>query len=511
MSGMKRSQGHGSITPVDNGARFLVRGPSQPDGTRTTLGYVATREQEEALLAHHAHAASLLRRSGCPTFATVAEALLDRRELSGIRGIAKERLRYRAHLAACRFSDTPIDRITATDVAAWLRGMSTKQADDRRAARPLSRATVQRVFSLVVAIFDEAGPQERGLIGANPCLGLRVKGAKAVKTEEPWTFLAQEEQRTILNSRCMFVHERLSILFAIGTGLRQGEQFNLELRDLHVDGEEPHVTVRFGSPGKAPKNGRIRRVPLFGVALDAAREWLQVLPSYCPRNPKRLVFPTPTGSRRGIGKPLGNGAFLPSPSGTHILVSGKARRVAKGSGTHAYVDRFDTVLAAAGITRNVRWHDLRHSCASSLVAGFWGAPWTLQEVKDMLGHSSVSVTERYAHLGETALKNAARKVARVGGGLVGEGLETVEESGSNYSESLREPRVGLEPTTCALRRRSTPEQLPTVNPENGSRLVRVTNPAANIVGLLKGLSGGEHDPLVTTLANALAELLRDRA
>ena len=39
-------------------------------------------------------------------------------------------------------------------------------------------------------------------------------------------------------------------------------------------------------------------------------------------------------------------------------------------------------------------HDLRHTCAAWLVSA--GVP--LSEVRDLLGHSSVTVTERYAHL-----------------------------------------------------------------------------------------------------------------
>jgi hypothetical protein len=35
--------------------------------------------------------------------------------------------------------------------------------------------------------------------------------------------------------------------------------------------------------------------------------------------------------------------------------------------------------ALRAIARTVRWHDLRHTCASSLVAGGWGPRWSLEE------------------------------------------------------------------------------------------------------------------------------------
>jgi site-specific recombinase XerD len=50
-------------------------------------------------------------------------------------------------------------------------------------------------------------------------------------------------------------------------------------------------------------------------------------------------------------------------------------------------------LERAGITFNVRAHDMRHAHASWLLAG--GAD--LQMVKERLGHGSISTTEKYLH------------------------------------------------------------------------------------------------------------------
>ena len=54
---------------------------------------------------------------------------------------------------------------------------------------------------------------------------------------------------------------------------------------------------------------------------------------------------------------------------------------------------FATAARRAGIG-DFRIHDLRHTCAAWLVS----AGVALPEVRDLLGHSTVKMTEKYAHL-----------------------------------------------------------------------------------------------------------------
>ena len=56
-----------------------------------------------------------------------------------------------------------------------------------------------------------------------------------------------------------------------------------------------------------------------------------------------------------------------------------------------------------------RIHDLRHTFASWLVLA--GVP--LLEVRDLLGHSSIKMTERYAHLSQDALMRAVTVLERI--------------------------------------------------------------------------------------------------
>jgi integrase len=59
---------------------------------------------------------------------------------------------------------------------------------------------------------------------------------------------------------------------------------------------------------------------------------------------------------------------------------------------------FDDAVMEAGI-KSFRWHDLRHTFASRL--RMKGAP--LEDIADLLGHKSLTMTRRYAHLGPNKL------------------------------------------------------------------------------------------------------------
>ena len=54
---------------------------------------------------------------------------------------------------------------------------------------------------------------------------------------------------------------------------------------------------------------------------------------------------------------------------------------------------WNPALTAAGLTFQVRFHDLRHAHASWLLAG--GSD--IQTVKERMGHSSITTTQKYLH------------------------------------------------------------------------------------------------------------------
>jgi integrase len=223
---------------------------------------------------------------------------------------------------------------------------------------------------------------DRDYVAANPALG--IKPEQDDREDEDgyhagW-YLTREQQVNVIRLAGADP-ERHLIAFAMGTGLRLGELLCLHIDDVDLDGPNPRVVVKWGSWDpkgrrfRSPKGRKTRTVPLFGMALDAVREWTAALPAFAKRNPLGLMFPTRRGALRT-----------------------KAPKV------------WATVQESFGVCprigRRIWWHLLRHTFASSLVAGWWGAPRRmLDEVRTLMGHSSVKVTEKYAHLSDQTVDN----------------------------------------------------------------------------------------------------------
>jgi integrase len=153
------------------------------------------------------------------------------------------------------------------------------------------------------------------------------------------------------------------VLLSINTGVRRGELFSLEWRDVDLD--RAMLTVR----GQSAKSGRTRHIPLNAEALAAIQGWREQRP-----DSDTLVFPGRNGDR------LDN-----------------VRRAWLGALEDASIKAF-------------RWHDQRHHFASRLVM----AGVDLNTVRELLGHASYQMTLRYAHLAPEHKAAAVAKLVRAG-------------------------------------------------------------------------------------------------
>ncbi len=334
-------------------------------GRRRTIATCET--YEEAAIEEAKFYAAVTRDTG-ETLAAFGDKVLDRRELgNAVRDPDTDRSRWDTHVAGDPLGEVPVREVRRRDVVEWLERVEAKPSP--RGGR-LSKQTAKNTLNLLRVVLRHA--VDRAMLTENPAREVRVE-QRAASAHVPWTFLTLDEQARLVAAAGE--HGRI-VAFAIGTGLRAGELCALRLCDVVTEGDDPHVVVRFGGPPREPtKTGQIRRVPLLTMALDAARAQVE---SAASPNVLGLLFPRPQGGYR-------------DPA--HVL-------------------RWDVWRAAwetAKIGRPLRWHDLRHTCASSLISGWWGRRWSLDEVQRVLGHASRSTTERYAHLCETAVAEAARE------------------------------------------------------------------------------------------------------
>lgn len=318
------------------------------------------------------------------TFGRYGETWLDRRSAEGLRSILTDRQRWSSHVVKSKLARLELALIRRPDVRAFLSEMLTKSRKGLPPGvhEPLAEQTIKNTMNVLRMCFQAALDDE--LILSNPARDVKVPNIRKASSKDKWTVLSLVEQQALLQA--VPVPHRWVVGFAMGSGLRQGEQWALHLDDVFLEDDDPYVVIRYGGGGKKlasgervckpTKSGKTRIVPLFGLSLLSIAQWVTngAMHKAIKYNPWKLGFP----SRYGFHQPK------------------KAPRL------------WHTWLRAAGIKRNVRWHDLRHTCASSLVGGWWGRKWSLEEVCKLLGHSKLEVTERYAHFGRDILRDAAR-------------------------------------------------------------------------------------------------------
>lgn len=424
-TGTRRQAGGGSIDLRPSG-RWRVR-LTFSDGSRKNAGMFDTEEEAQRFLdaALVVQAEEKIAPTGGITLATWGVKWLNRREDSGNhRAIGSERSTWKHHISTAPFADWPLGNITRRDVKDWVATLSRKKAlapaawkkaAPTKTTRTLSRQSVVHALNLLRKCLADAIEDE--LLRDNPAKDVTIPNNGT--TEEGWTFLTPEEITTVTTCPKLPREARLLYAVAIYTGLRQGELWGLHWTDVHLDGPQPKVVVRYSHKGPT-KSGKIRHVPLLPQAIDALRDWQAMH----PKRTAALVFPTVTGCRRAKSDEAG----------------WRDRHITKTE-----IEPGHKTLA--GITRRVRFHDLRHTCASHLIMGTWGRAWRLEEVSAFLGHSEVGVTQRYAHLSadhlhraasETvgpvvAVKNPVQGPAKVpsggktGGGTDTQPLEIIEE------------------------------------------------------------------------------------
>ena len=197
-------------------------------------------------------------------------------------------------------------------------------------------------------------------------------------------YLEQDEIQRLL--KACDKHLKPVVICALYTGMRRGEVFNLKWRD--VDLARRSIFLRH------TKNGESRHLPISDelekvlVSLPSRFEGGYVFPSYRPRFNEDLK----SGE---VNEPF-----------TDVKNS------------------FHKALKKAGI-EDFRFHDLRHTFASHLVMS--GAD--LNVVRELLGHKSLQMTLRYAHLSVTHKHDSICLIDKALGGYMDSPGDTPSDTG----------------------------------------------------------------------------------
>lgn len=224
-------------------------------------------------------------------------------------------------------------------------------------------AFLRRVFNVLIRDeqFEAAKANIQPTLVSNPVS--LVKLPKPDKQSRPRTMTGEEQQAldAAMSPANFFV-----VLFALLTGMRQSEQFNLKWRQ--VDLKKQLFTI------PASKHGETRRVPIHPHLHETLTAWKT------ERNPKPddPVFLSPLGHQLDATN-FYNRVYLP------------ALKTAK-------IDRSDRRHRKSTQTRHsINWHTLRHTACTRLIHE---ARLPLPVVQKIMGHKTIEMTMRYCHTGD---------------------------------------------------------------------------------------------------------------
>ena len=229
-----------------------------------------------------------------------------------------------------------------------------------------SPATVNRYMAALSVAFTTA-VKEWGWMEDNPMR----KVTKGKESRGRVRFLSDDERIRLLKackeSSNLYLYP--VVVLALSTGMRQGEIMSLtwDTVDLNQGRAILHET----------KNGERRAVAITGHALEVLKEFNKLRRIDC-----NLLFPAKESRPQKPQKPMD----LRTP--------------------------WETAVKKAEL-QDFHFHDLRHSAASYLAMN--GA--SLAEIAEVLGHKTLQMVKRYAHLSEG---HTARVVASMNDKIFGD-------------------------------------------------------------------------------------------
>ncbi|MFD0304675.1 tyrosine-type recombinase/integrase [Streptomyces sp. NPDC127119] len=401
----RRANGEGTITKRKDGRYQAAAYVFRPDGTRTRkFAYGKTREEVASQLTEMQE----MTRQGIPAasstmafgdyltywLATIAPERLKPATLNSYEGLS--RLYIRPALGKKRLnrlSPADVRRFLAEFKAACLcclRGADEERPEDKRTCcavgrcckrRPSAR-TVQYIHAVLRSALQQAMREE--LIARNVA---RIVETPTVESKEVRPLDAAEVRLLLKTAQ---PHRLYALwLLLVSTGLRRGEALGLTWADINLTAGTLRVRRNVQ---------RIRRELIFGTPKTMRSVRTISLPKHCVR-----ALTTHRAQQEREQKVAGAKWQPTTGHPTGLVFTTVTGRVTDPRS----LNRMLTILCRDAKVRRVRVHDLRHTCASLLLAQGVDA----RTIMETLGHSTITMTlDTYAHVMGSTLRAAAERM-----------------------------------------------------------------------------------------------------
>jgi integrase/recombinase XerC len=231
------------------------------------------------------------------------------------------------------------------------------------------------VETLLEAPARAAGVAGRREPGAAPGMAAGPEGAAAASSEPA----APPPPATLAAALARRDRAVLELLYA--AGLRVGELVGLDWESIDLQGRVLRVL------GKGDKE---RMVPFGRPAATALREWLEAWEPVRELRPAPAAATTAAPTARAARPARTARAARAGSGGDPVFLNHRGGRLTDRS-VRRILDRW---IEETALARGVHPHTLRHTFATHLLEG--GAD--LRAIQELLGHSSLSTTQKYTHV-----------------------------------------------------------------------------------------------------------------
>jgi integrase/recombinase XerC len=188
-----------------------------------------------------------------------------------------------------------------------------------------------------------------------------------ILTEADWRIeVFTDAELAVIRKACRTERDRLIVEVLLRTGLRQAELLNLGVADFDAN------VIRVMGKGR-----KFRSIPIKSRDRDLSVDLDAFIAGVRPSVGDDHIFLLQRAGKGSGWKPMTEGA-----------IKTLMRRLSRTTGIHIYCHKF------------------RHTFATRLVLG--GVP--LNQVKDMLGHSTLEMVLRYAHFASSDLADSLLRV-----------------------------------------------------------------------------------------------------